>query len=225
MTTTFNPISTTAPAGQGLPSLEAPAITPLEPSASYKLAYSDTSCWYQSRDFGVSSQPTRATAVAGAVMDLALQIAPARQRSGDDFRLRLAFREASGELVELNLNAISRDGDGVHYIPSPARSLAGALLSISESEDDMAAFCHGARFRLRPGQGRGLFLETDLAVQAQWLRVSGPMATLRISKQPERFCSQIAQIKSRFRSCGLLFAGPAIQRVEPSELELITPDF
>jgi hypothetical protein len=206
---------TTSTAVESLPNLDSPSISPQMPAASYKLAYSDSSCWYISRDNGISSEPTGSIAVAGSVLDLSLHIAPARMRSGDDYRLRLAFYESSGELVELNLNAVSRDADGVAYTTSPVRSLIGALLTISEAEDDMQAICRGARFSIRPGQGRGLFLETDVAVGQQWIRTSGPMATLRIAKDPERFCLQVTEIKARFRAYGLMFNGPAVQRAMP----------
>lgn len=193
-----------------LPDLDQPAFSPQQPAASYKLAFSDTSRWYCSRDGGHTSEPTASAAIAGAVIDLALQISPAQQRDGDDYRLRLAFIERSGELAELNLNAVSTNPDGSSYITSPARSLAGALLAISDSEDDMRAFYEGARFSIRKGNGRGVFVETDIAVSGRWLAMSGALATLRVAKDPHTFCQQITAIKERFRSCGLLLNGPAV---------------
>jgi len=193
-----------------LPDLDAPAVTPHQPAASYKLAFGDASRWYCSRDGGHTIAPTASNAIAGCVIDLALQISPAHYRAGDDYRLRLAFVGSSGELSELNLNAISAGPDGAACITSPARSLTGALLAISETEDDMRAFSAGARFSIRKGQGRGIFIETDIAVCGRWLAMSGALPTLRVAKDPENFCLQIQAIKRRFRACGLMFSGLAV---------------
>ena len=76
----------------------------------------------------------------------------------------------------------------------------------------MQAFCHGARFSIRKGQGRGVFVETDIAAAGRWIAMSGALATLRVAKEPERFCEQITLLKSRFRSCGLLLSTPAVLR-------------
>lgn len=199
-----------SPAPISLPPLDAPALSPQQPSLSYKLAFADTSCWYCSSDGGHSSTATASAAIAGTVLDLALQITPARHRDGEDVRLRLAFLNGDGVLAELNLNAVSIDASGAAYITSPARSLAGALLTISDNEDDRRAFCAGARFSIRKGQGRGVFVETDIAVDGRWLAMSGAIATLRIDKAPDRFCQQLIAIKQRFRADGLLLAGPAV---------------
>lgn len=193
-----------------LPDLDAPAFSPQQPAISYKLAFGDPSRWYCSRDGGLSTEPTASAAIAGAVIDLALQISPAHHRDGDDFRLRLAFLSPDGELAELNLNAVSLNPDGSPYITSPARSLAGALIAISDTEEDMRAFCQGARFSIRKGNGRGVFCETDIAVSGRWLAMSGALATLRIAKEPHLFCQQLTAIKHRFQSAGFLLAGPAV---------------
>jgi hypothetical protein len=193
-----------------LPDLDAPAVSLHQPAASYKIAFGDTNRWYCSRDGGNTITPTATGAIAGAVIDLALQISPAHQREGDDYRLRLAFLDSSGELAELNLNSVSHNPEGTAYITSPARSLAGALLAISEADEDMRAFCNGARFSIRKGQGRGVFIETDIAVSDRWLAMSGAFATLRVAKDPETFRHQIEAIKRRFRACGLMLSGPAV---------------
>ena len=205
-----------AAAAHPLPDLDAPAFSPQQPVVSYKLAFGDTSRWYSSRDGGHSSEPTASGAIAGAVLDLALQISPAHHRGGDDYRLRLAFLSTDGELAELNLNAVSLNPDGSPYITSPARSLTGALLAISDAEEDMRAFCQGARFSIRKGSGRGVFCETDIAITGRWLAMSGALATLRVAKEPHAFCHQLSAIKQRFRSCGLLLSGPAVLHTVPN---------
>lgn len=214
---TAKAIDTAAAAGFSLPDLDAAAVAPQQPALSYKLAFGDTQRWYCSRDNGASSEPTASAAVAGAIVDLSLQISPAHHREGHDYRLRLAFLQTNGELAELNLNAVSASPTGSNYITSPARSLTGALLTISDTEDDMHAFCQGARFSIRKGQGRGVFIETDIAAAGRWIAMSGALATLRVAKEPERFCEQITLLKNRFRSCGLLLSTPAVLRATPPE--------
>jgi hypothetical protein len=215
--------SISATAGIQLPDLDAPAVSPLQPAVSYKLAFADTSRFYRSTDGGHTSEPTASPAIAGAIVDLALQISPAHNRDGDDYRLRLAFIEPGGRLSELNINAVSIAPDGSAYITSPARSLTGALLAIADADEDMHASCSGARFSIRKGQGRGVFLETDIAVSGRWLAMSGALATLRVAKEPHRFCQQLTAIKQCFRSCGLLFAGPAVIHSGAPEADNATP--
>jgi hypothetical protein len=206
---------TSPAAAPQLPDLNSPAISPQQPALSYKIAFGDTQRWYCSRDSGASTEPTTSAAVAGVVLDLTLQISPAHQRDGHDYRLRLAFQQSSGELAELNLNAVSSSPSDSLYITSPARSLTGALLAISDTEDDMQAFCHGARFSIRKGHGRGVFVETDIADAGRWIAISGAITTLRVAKEPERFCEQITLLKSRFRSCGLMLSTPAVLSTVP----------
>lgn len=193
-----------------LPALDAPALSPLNPAISYKLAFGDTSQFHTSTDGGKTTAPSSSAAIAGAVIDIALQISPAHNRDGDDYRLRLAFMEPSGLLAELNLNAVSIAADGSTYITSPARSLTGALLAITDADEDIRAFCEGARFSIRKGSGRGVFIETDIAVSGRWLAMSGALATLRVAKDPLHFCQQLTGIKERFRSIGLLLPGAAV---------------
>lgn len=206
---------TSPAAAPQLPDLNSPAISPQQPALSYKIAFGDTQRWYCSRDSGASTEPTTSAAVAGVVLDLTLQISPAHERDGHDYRLRLAFQQSSGELAELNLNAVSSSPSDSIYITSPARSLTGALLAISDTEDDMQAFCHGARFSIRKGHGRGVFVETDIAAAGRWIAMSGALTTLRVAKEPERFCEQITLLKSRFRSCGLMLSTPAVLSAMP----------
>ncbi|MGB5136058.1 MAG: hypothetical protein WBN89_12880 [Prochlorococcaceae cyanobacterium] len=200
-----------------LPDLEAPAFNAHQPALSYKLAFADTTSWYASLDGGATKHSIQRPCVAGAVVDLALEISPAQDRDGEDHRLRVAFIEPTGRLAELNLNAVSLDRDGNAYITSPARSLAGALLVISEAEDDMRRLCAGARFTINPGRGRGVFVEVDVACGSNWITISGAPATLSISKVPDRFLNQLEQVKANFRSAGLLLPGPAIvpSRTQP----------
>lgn len=193
-----------------LPDLDAPAFSPLQPAVSYKLAFGDTSQFHCSTDGGKTTAPSSSAAIAGAVIDIALQISPAHNRDGNDYRLRLAFIEPSGLMAELNLNAVSIAADGSTYITSPARSLTGALLAITDADDDIRTFCEGARFSIRKGSGRGLFIETDIAVSGRWLAMSGALATLRVAKDPLHFCQQLSAIKERFRSIGLLLPGAAV---------------
>ena len=81
----------------------------------------------------------------------------------------------------------------------------------------MQAFCHGARFSIRKGDGRGVFVETDIAATGRWIAMSGAITTLRVAKEPERFCEQITLLKSRFRSCGLMLSTPAVLRAMPTD--------
>jgi hypothetical protein len=208
---------TSPAAAPQLPDLDSPAVCPQRPALSYKIAFGDTQRWYCSRDSGASTEPSTSAAVAGVVLDLTLQISPAHQRDGHDYRLRLAFQQSSGELAELNLNAASSSPSGSLYITSPARSLTGALLAISDTEDDMQAFCRGARFSIRKGHGRGVFIETDIANAGRWIAMSGALTTLRVAKDPERFCEQITLLKSRFRTCGLMLGTPAVLYALPPE--------
>ena len=193
-----------------LPDLDAPAFSPRPPAISYKLAFGDTTQFHTSTDGGKTTAPSSSAAIAGAVIDIAMQISPAHNRDGDDYRLRLAFMEPSGLLAELNLNAVSIAADGSTYITSPARSLTGALLAITDADDDIRAFCEGARFSIRKGSGRGIFIETDIATSGRWLAMSGAIATLRVAKDPLQFCQQLSAIKERFRSIGLLLPGAAV---------------
>jgi hypothetical protein len=48
--------------------------------------------------------------------------------------------------------------------------------------------------------------------------MSGPMATMRVPRQPELFQRQLEQIKSRFRAVGLLLPTPALQSLELAEI-------
>lgn len=205
-----------------LPDLDAPALSPLHPAISYKLAFGDTSQFHCSTDGGKTTAPSSSAAVAGAVIDIALQISQAHNRDGDDYRLRLAFMEPSGLLAELNLNAVSIAADGSTYITSPARSLTGALLAITDADDDIRAFCEGARFSIRKGSGRGVFIETDIAISGRWLAMSGALATLRVAKDPLRFCQQLSGIKERFRSIGLLLPSAAVLHTSDRAMEECT---
>lgn len=208
-----------------LPDLDAAAVAPQQPAISYKIAFGDSQRWYCSRDNGTSCEPTESAAVAGAAVDLSLQISAAHHRDGHDYRLRLAFLQSNGELGELNLNGVSSNPAIGAYVTSPARSLVGALLTISDTEDDMHAFCNGARFSIRKGQGRGVFVETDIAAAGRWISMSGALATLRVAKEPERFCEQVNLLKNRFRACGLMLSTPAVLHALPGENAAITaPD-
>jgi hypothetical protein len=211
------------PAGLLLPDLAAPAVSPSEPAISYKLAFSDACSWYASLDGGRSKHSIASPSVAGAVIDLALVITTA-ERGGEDHRLRLAFLEPSGQLAELNLNAVNSSREGEAYVTSPVRSLTGALLTISESPEDMTAFCAGSRFSIQPGRGRGVFIEVDLVHQDQWLSMGGPLATTRISRDPAVFSGQIRLIKQRFRQIGLLLTGSAVIGTAARELTVIAEE-
>lgn len=193
-----------------LPPLDAPALNASEPARSYKVDFSDKSQWFASEDGGLTKAATGSAAVCGTVVDLVLQVSRAEYRDGSDYRLRLAFYEDGGMLSELNLNAINVDRDGNPYVTSPARSLCGALLAISEAEEDMMAFCEGARFSLRPGRGKGVFVEADLAYQGQWIGMASPSNTNRIAKDLDGFLAQFSLIKSRFRGAGLLLTSAAL---------------
>lgn len=201
------------PVGASLPAIDAPAINSNEPECSYKIDFSNKHSWFASTDGGATKTECGYGTVAGFPVDFALQINKAKGRNGFDQRFRLAFIEpdgADGCLVELNINAINTSQQGDLYVTSSGRSLAGALLAISESEDDMAAFCNGARFRLRPGTGKGVFIETDIAVGERWIGMASPANTNRIAKDAHGFHAQLELIKSRFRGCGLLLSSAAV---------------
>lgn len=193
-----------------LPDLHAPAVNTSEPAVSYKIDFSDKAQWFASRDGGKSKAGTGSAAVAGAPIDLSLQISKASWGDGYDQRLRLAFMEQEGVMAELNVNAVNRTASGELYVTSPARSLMGGLLAISESEDDMLALCDYARFSIKPGKGRGVFIELDIAVNGRWIATCSPSNTNRVAKDPAGLHSQLTLIKQRFRGAGCLLTSAAI---------------
>jgi len=113
-------------------------------------------------------------------------------------------------MAELNINAVNRTASGELYVTSPARSLVGGLLAISESEDDILALCDYARFTVKPGTGRGLFIELDIAVNGRWIAACSASNTNRVAKDPAGLHAQLSQIKQRFRSAGCLLTGAAV---------------
>lgn len=212
-------LSTPTPAAlanaSALPALDAPAVTASEPELSYKIDFNNKSSWFVSADGGTTKEDTGTGVIAGMPVDLALQISAAKGRPGFDQRLRLAFYQpvldGSPVLAEINCNAVNTNSQsGDLYVTSTARSLTGALLAISESEDDIEAFCNGARFRLRPGTGRGVFIEVDIAAGDRWVAMASPANTNRVAKDARGFHHQLALIKSRFRGCGHLLSAAAL---------------
>lgn len=196
-----------------LPPLDAPAVNADEPAISYKIDFSDRSSWHASTDGGETKAAIGSKAVAGSPVDLILQISKARRPSGfytHDYRLRLAFYQPDGQLAELNLTAINVTASGELYVTSPVRSLVGALLAISDSEDDMVAFAEAARFTIKPGTGRGVFIETDLASQGRWVAMASPTNTTAASKSADGLMAELALIKHRFRAAGLLLTSQAV---------------
>jgi hypothetical protein len=193
-----------------IPALDAPAINSSEPAVSYKIDFSDRNQWFASLDNGKTKTNTGNSLLAGASIDLALQISKASWGEGFDQRLRLAFMEQDGRMAELNINAVNRTAAGDLYVTSPARSLVGGLLAISESVDDIIAFCEYARFRLKPGKGRGVFIEVDIAVNGNWIAICSPANTNRVAKEPIGLHAQLAQIKARFRGAGMLLTSAAV---------------
>ena len=197
-----------------MPAIDAPAVNPNEPEVSYKIDFKDRSNWYASADGGASKINTNSAIVAGAPLDLQLQLSAAQDgRDGFDQRLRLAFVEpdgADGTLAELNLNAVSTNRDGVAYVTSGARSLIGALLAISESEEDMETFCQGARFRLLPGSGKGIFVQVDIAAGNRWVEMSSALNTAAVPKHVRGMHSTLALIKQRFRASGHFLTAAAV---------------
>lgn len=193
-----------------LPAADAPAISTSEPAISYKIDFSHRTAWHASTDGGKTKTSTEQAAVCGCPIDLALQISKASWGDGFDQRLRLAFMQPDGQLAELNLNAVNTTQAGEAYVTSPARSLVGGLLAISESEDDCLAFCEGARFRLRPGRGKGLFIEVDIASNGQWVAMASPAATNQVAKDPAGLHAQLTLIKKRFRAAGTMLTAAAV---------------
>jgi hypothetical protein len=207
-----------------LPDIDAPAINTSEPAVSYKIDFSDKTQWFASRDGGKTKTGVGSASLAGHPIDLVLQLSKASWCDGFDQRLRLAFMEQEvapnslsgiGErqlarMAELNIHAVNRKQDGSLYVTSPARSLVGGLLAISESEDDITAFCDYARFRLKPGTGRGMFIEVDIAHNGQWIACCSPANTNRVAKDPEGLHAQLTLIKARFRGAGTLLTAAAV---------------
>lgn len=193
-----------------LPDLHAPAVNTSEPAVSYKIDFSDKAQWFASRDGGKTKTGTGSAVVAGAPIDLSLQISKAGWGDGYDQRLRLAFMEPEGVMAELNVNAVNRTASGQLYVTSPARSLVGGLLAISESDDDILALCDYARFTIKPGKGRGVFIELDIACNGQWIAACSPASTNRVAKEPAGLHSQLSLIKQRFRAAGCLLTSAAV---------------
>jgi hypothetical protein len=223
-----------------LPDIDAPAINTSEPAVSYKIDFSDKTQWFASRDGGKTKTGTGSASLAGHPIDLVLQLSKASWGEGYDQRLRLAFMEQEvapnslsgdgerqlAQMAELNINAINRKQDGSLYVTSPARSLVGGLLAISESEDDIAAFCDYGRFRLKPGSGRGMFIEVDIAHNGQWIACCSPANTNRVAKDPEGLHAQLTLIKARFRGAGTLLTAAAVTgEIEgyDSDLRVLAP--
>lgn len=207
-----------------LPPLDAPAVNADEPAISYKIDFSDRSSWHASTDGGETKQAIGSKAVAGMPVDLILQISKAKRPKGHythDYRLRLAFYQQDSQLAELNLTAINVAESGELYTTSPARSLVGALLAISESEDDMLAFCDGARFSIKPGTGRGVFIETDIAYGQGWTAMASATNTSGASKDASGLLTQLALIKHRFRSIGLLLTSQAVSGENPLDDDVV----
>ena len=193
-----------------IPALDAPSVNTNEPAVSYKIDFSDKLHWHASEDGGKTKASTGSLAVGGCPIDLALQISKASWGNGFDQRFRLAFMQADGRMAELNINAINTTQAGELYVTSPARSLIGGLLAISESDEDITAFCEGARFRLRAGRGRGMFIEVDLACNGQWIAMTSPAATNQVAKDPAGLHTQLTLVKQRFRAAGFLLTAAAV---------------
>lgn len=194
-----------------MPDPSAPAINAGEPDVSFKIDFSDRSQWFASEDGGKSKSGIGDPFICGAPLDLVLQISKASWGDGFDQRLRLAFQLSDGQGIgELNLNAVNRMADGTPYVTSPARSLLGGLLAISEADDDMNAFCRMARFSIRPGRGKGVFVDVDIACGNRWVAMASAGRTNQIAKDPAGFHSQLALIKQRFRGSGNLLTAGAI---------------
>ncbi|MCE2836882.1 MAG: hypothetical protein LW834_07955 [Cyanobium sp. 49614_E6] len=210
ITSTAEASSAEASSAVLLPDLHAPAVNTSEPAVSYKIDFSDKSQWFASRDGGKTKAGTGSAVVAGAPIDLLLSISKAGWGDGYDQRLRLAFMEQEGQMAELNINAVNRTAAGELYVTSPARSLVGGLLAISESDDDILALCDYARFTVKPGKGRGVFIELDIAVGSRWVAACSAANTNRIAKEPAGLHAQLTQIKQRFRSAGCLLTSAAI---------------
>jgi hypothetical protein len=120
------------------------------------------------------------------------------------------------EIIELNINAINISRSGEQYITSPMRSLLGGLLAVSESIDDIHAWTQVARFTLVPGRGRGVFIETDLAVNGRWIAMSSAAATNRIPSDVPSMHRILRLVKGRVRNAGRLLSEAPIVGDEPS---------
>lgn len=206
-------LATQQPGSIALPPMDAPAVSANNPTRSYKIAFADKENWHISEDQGQTTSCSNVAQVGGVPLDFCIVVSEASYKDGLDHRFRLAFTEPDGTLSELHLNAASESRDGNLYVPSPVRSLLGGLMVISESEDDMAAFATGARFRLkpgRPGKNQGVFIELDIPSGGKWVTVSSPGATQEILRDVRGFHGQVALVKSRFRGCGLMLTSAAI---------------
>jgi hypothetical protein len=74
----------------------------------------------------------------------------------------------------------------------------------------MLAFAEAARFTIKPGTGRGVFIETDLASQGGWVAMASPTNTTAASKSADGLMAELALIKHRFRAAGLLLTSQAV---------------
>lgn len=194
-----------------MPDPAAPAINAGEPDVSFKIDFSDRTQWYASDDGGKSKHGIGDAYICGSPLDLALQLSKASWGDGYDQRLRLAFQLPDGQGIgELNINAINRMKDGTPYVTSPARSLVGGLLAISEAAEDMESFCAMTRFSIRPGRGKGVFIDVDIACNGRWVAMASAGRTNQIAKDPAGFHNQLALIKSRFRGESLLLTAGAV---------------
>jgi hypothetical protein len=70
--------------------------------------------------------------------------------------------------------------------------------------------CDYARFTIKPGKGRGVFIELDIAVNGRWIATCSPSNTNRVAKDPAGLHSQLTLIKQRFRGAGCLLTSAAI---------------
>jgi hypothetical protein len=208
-----------------LPDVDAPAVSAATPR-SFKLGMASKH-WITSVDGGQTNTDSGLTAVAGCPLDLQLQITEANGRDyAFDIRFRLAFMSATGELSELNLNACNTSRDGALYVTGSVRSLLGALLHVTESEEDAQAFCEGARFRLRQGDasksrsGRATtFCNLDVASGDNWMEFDSRNYWSQSPSTAPRLVQVVTMIKQRFTDAGLLLHTPAVVGAELLETD------
>jgi hypothetical protein len=213
-----------------MPAADAPALVTQEaPALSYKPPFklATTRSWIVSSDGGKTNTEAGTLVLFGCPVDLRLEISKATWAPNEhDWRLRFQFMDREGFLSEVNVNALSpKWGEPtVKVLTGTARSLLGALMMASHSEDDMEAVCRLVRLTLKQGDTRGIFIDLDVVGdneegEAGWIQLSGAKATLLVDQGPYGLVRAVTEVKRRFRAAGYLANTPAVIGEIPSDGE------
>ncbi|MFN2167409.1 MAG: hypothetical protein ACK2U9_14225 [Anaerolineae bacterium] len=209
------------------PPLDAPAINASRPLRSYKPPFrlEEINSWMMSDDGGQTKKPIGSLVLHGLPFGLQLVVTKATWKEGwFDYRLSFSFTNREGELEELNLNAInpSRTNPDELMITGPARSLLGALLACSESEDDAHCFSQGVRMTLKPGARGSQFIDLDVNAanskgERTWKMMGGAADTKRVPQGPAGLAATVQLVQERLCRMGVLQPGRAIVGDIPEE--------